>query len=138
MNVADLELCKQLHDLSRWEDAEKCWYKVNRATHKSGEWEDLGGAPEFKALNVEQVPTYNWETRRDTSCHTEYVSPAYDLGYLLRKLQGQKRASVSRLLSRNMWVASCVGITKNCEAANPEDAAAKLAIELFKQGILTR
>jgi len=113
MNTANLELCKELYEVSGWRGTEKRWQ----------------GSLQFPD-NCVAVLLDN--------CDGDGIAPAYDLGYLLRKLQGQKRASVSRLLSRDMWVASCVGIRKNCEAGTPEDAACKLTIELFNQSILTK
>lgn len=106
MNTASLELCKELYELSGWEASR--WY-----------WADPGGAPNLDA----------------TGLHHK-VSPAYDLGYLLRELPvftqiykdtgSQYRASLS------------VGSGKpKFFADTPEDAAAKLCIELFKQGVLT-
>jgi hypothetical protein len=59
--------------------------------------------------------------------------PAYDLGYLLRKLP-QPYSIMAYSTGRLVAVQGEVTAT----ADTPEDAAAKLAIELFKQGILTR
>lgn len=69
--------------------------------------------------------------------------PAYDLGYLLRKLkQGLKYGldDIGIDLALDQWEArhKALGTPTICEACTPEDAAAKLAVELFKQGILTK
>jgi hypothetical protein len=89
--------------------------------------------------------------------------PAYDLGYLLRKLPKHHNFGmpyVSQANDGSQWVASYVnwwalweydgkGSAKKWHnevidaglhflANTPEDAAAKLAIELFKQNLLTR
>src|SRR5215207_3785207 len=66
--------------------------------------------------------------------------PVYSLGYLLRELPNQ--SYVQKQLG--WWLADCKigGQRLNgeygywAEANNPEDAACKLAIELFRQGIL--
>lgn len=118
MNVASLELCKELYELSGWEDGARlpwyCWIEAHQ------EYDIDNGRPEF---------------------------PAYELGYLLRKIKNQ--------LTKNQWLDIRVnekstdgyvgaygtweqGHLEHLEAAIPEDAAARLAIELFKQGILER
>lgn len=100
MNVANLELCKELFKLSGWP-----------VGIHLGEWEDL--------------------------------TPQYDLGFLLRKLP-----PVVTLKSRAGGRWSCSILTgringKTIEkieldklANTPENAACKLAIELFKQGVV--
>ena len=66
----------------------------------------------------------------------EYDYPAYDLGYLLRKLP------VGIHIRRKMDVYQAWLLPKAGEmsyfAIAPEDAACRLAVELFKQNILTR
>lgn len=60
----------------------------------------------------------------------------YSLGYLLRKLPTR---SVYTLYVANIdgsW--SIDGMGKTIADATPENAAAKLCIELFKKGILTK
>lgn len=69
------------------------------------------------------------------------TTPKYDLGYLLRKLppsteikrMGKARADIVRLGEYVAWNDNHKG---RYHADTPEDATAKLAIELFKQGIL--
>lgn len=117
MQVASLELCKTLHELSGWDD----------------------------------LPNDNdWYTERGVIGYRRSgVAPAYDLGYLLRKLPSHDKDGihanfgVSLLLggAANLWGAgweSDSGEYELQQANTPEDAAAKLAIELFKQGVLTR
>jgi hypothetical protein len=68
------------------------------------------------------------------------IDPAYDLGYLLRKLQRNHVELVG--LTTGEWTARAYWHSTEQARAEyadtPEDAAAKLAIELFKQGILTK
>jgi hypothetical protein len=66
------------------------------------------------------------------------VCPAYDLGYLLRKLPTY--TEVKSLKGDVPFIASYDnGIsTRNCLADNPEDALTLLAIQLFKDGILQK
>lgn len=73
---------------------------------------------------------------------TPITCPAYDLGYLLRKLP--RGCYIAQ--TRKGWTASSGNareifgkqspITLNADT--PEDAACKLVIELFKQGILKK
>lgn len=60
---------------------------------------------------------------------------AYDLGYLLEKLPAQ--ITLTKGVSYACrWVAEDRNNSHNFTGKTPEDAACKLAIELFKQGIL--
>lgn len=113
MNVASIELCKELYEVSGWketgfeyrlDDNNKLFYRKER------QW--------------------------------AYISslPAYDLGYLLRKLPVVSEVSHYTEFYYAKYV-NLKHITSDdiqTQADTPEDAAAKLAIELFKQGILTK
>lgn len=68
MYVANLELCKELHELSQWDDT-----PVMRVVYQEGEEAIVSNDMSVLAdvLNGE-VP--------------KQLVPAYDLGYLLRKL----------------------------------------------------
>lgn len=119
METAAQELCEELYQLSGWDDT-------------AGGWEDRDkGYPVFNSSYV--------------------VLPSYDLGYLLRKLPKSEVTDRKLRLMMNAPVASrtekegwlfyygiAEGSTLKGFASSPEDAAAKLAIELFKSGILTR
>lgn len=127
MNVANLKLCKELFELSRWNGTEKYWYKnwLKQDTWQVGY---LGQADE---------KTY----------------PAFDLGYLLQKLPksviefwgNAYPASPCLMYSGTQWVmfyqSEMTGEHNTDElfgqfADTPEDAACLLGIELFKQGVL--
>lgn len=108
MLVSSLELCKELYRLSGWKDTYHYY-----------------DADEFV----------------DTKFHAELMSknqncPAYELGYLLQKLPvGTEVRKVLNgysadppLKYRTRGISEVYG--------TPEDAACKLAIELFKQGVL--
>lgn len=138
MHVASLELCKELYELSEWGKTEWAY----------GKW-----TPEDKKPFMAE---YNYgEFGHDAF----RVAPAYDLGYLLRKLRAiddpdngePKNIYVELTVLENYSNATAVrGITDvginqprqrqlpSCEADTPEDALCKLAIELFKQEILER
>ncbi len=117
MNVARLDLCKELYELSGW--AQSLY--------------------EHELLSGEHYTTTLPRKAMEHSSQNIYI-PAYDLGYLLRKLQTTidylRPSTVSK-----QWVVK--GPWSEDEdsliyADTPEDAAALLAIELFKQGVLKR
>jgi hypothetical protein len=111
MNFANFELCQELYDLSGW------------LTGVDGNcYVSLPG--ERKGFEVRPLT--------DSGNDRIQICPAYDLGYLLRRLPvGNVLTSVE-----DEWIASCS--PEVTRALTPEDAAAKLAIELFKQGVLRR
>lgn len=140
MNVASLELCKELYELSEWRDCE--WQYWNGTAHN----------------DISEI-TLEWGYGN----YGDNCAPAYDLGYLLRKLpsrvdKGRKnyRFVLTNSTSDESWVADYLmpfwqkglpdrGIevwlhygnrAKLTEADTPEDAVCKLTIELFKQEIL--
>lgn len=105
-NVASLELCKELYELSGWEPLDY-------------------GVLEKAAFG----------------------HPVYDLSYLLRKLARPHSYGHDIQLTythdlEHKWQAAVHYIphtnyvAESCDT--PEDAACKLAIELFKQGVLKR
>lgn len=108
MNVASLELCKELYELSGWNSGQRAFYTF-----------DEDKMVETNAFDEDLVG----EIRK------------YDLGYLIRKLPPY----VQLMTMRN----GCDAVLKDLKntvavhADTPEDAACKLAIELFEQGILS-
>lgn len=134
MNVASLELCKELYELSGWRERVGLQYFPDKfyATHLRLDLEE------------EVTPTM------DESYEADFICPAYDLGYLLRKLPHKTRVDKHtirghpdrrrRLPDHDVYNAFLHTATNQCwqQADTPEDAAAKLAIELFKQGRLKR
>ena len=131
MHVASLELSRELYELSGWDD--------RRAIQYYWHGDDLD---HVTVVDAEQ---------HEPECA---VYPAYDLGYLLRKLPGSfndKGNSYYFMLDRSIddyekgysWAAAYMSLSSIRErlqqlAVTPEDAAAKLAIELFKQNILRK
>ena len=119
--VASLDLCKELYKLSGWETED--WYDL-----------DPDGKPEeYLATTEDKIDENN------------YV-PAYSAGYLLRKLQDLSPSGEYVGLSadnkpKGSWFA-CFStdhsIGDGAYSDTPEDALCKLAIELFKQGILKK
>jgi hypothetical protein len=138
-NTASLDLCKELYELSGWDDTQNVCSYAGEVVDKSGAIEYLGA--------------------REIAC------PAYDLGYLLRKLPEtlpnvehnfSYRLKLSPLgpgwcasysnhrwadahksaFSRRGYDSESIAAAYTFYKDTPEDAAAKLAIELFKQGVL--
>lgn len=114
MNVASLELCKELFGLSGWADFDNWWINVY-----GEDWKVMDAGP--KGLPPDEPG--------DT-----YI-PAYALGYLLRKLEG---FDVSLNYSNQWRKWSCFAHRQRGFEATPENAACKLLIELIKQKVLTK
>jgi len=126
MNVAKLELCKRLYELSGWDDT------------------GFGYQDKGKSFTPTLVPTYD--------DNIAYDYPAYSAGYLLRKLP-KETAHNNVLALITEWEDSFYcgyaernnegdytidsAFYKSCERADtPEDALCLLAIKLFEEGIL--
>lgn len=108
MNVASLKLCKELYEVSGWDGTHKHYGKM-----ESGNYIATCGLFE-----------------KHQEC------PAYDAGYLLRKLPALD-FEMYRNANDNVWHAIANERFQGI-ADTPEDALAQLAIELFKQKVLTR
>lgn len=127
-NTASLELSKKLYELSGWEETEKVFEILE------------GNAVQPRSMAL----AHRWDT------------PAYDAGYLLRKLPN-KMQDEGWLLSLDhdgmddaeekiIWLARYYdGDTVGDEtpisicpvtADTPEDALCKVAIKLFEEGVL--
>lgn len=121
MNVASLELCKELYELSEWDEQFPVLlhYLDNEVWHKK---------------------LYQSDARDElTYC------PAYTLGYLLRKLPNETNVRKRKLDSQfEAWYGKydktpdVDGDPIEFKADTPENALTKLTIELFKQNILTK
>jgi hypothetical protein len=118
MDVASLELCKELYELSGWGKTEHV-YAIPKE-------ESVEGMTPW--LRVGVGDSYAWREH-----------PAYDLGYLLRKLPpGAQIAKVSGQWNANGPYSAWVDENDYYDADTPEDATCTLAIELFKQDVLKR
>lgn len=121
MHVADPSLCKELYELSGWRDTPE------------HHWQEQGS-----------IETFDYD--RTLLC------PAYSLSYLLRRLPKYLVDSYQLILTpyniaTTAWSARYMQFKTTAnkkvdlyesKGHNPEDALCKLAIELFKQGILER
>lgn len=125
MNTASLALCKELYELSGWVEA-------------TYEHELLNGESYTTTLPVKEMEHGSRNT----------YTPAYDLGYLLRKLpqnswvgyvdtSGRRDYALAKTYAWNEKGDDIDRIVQ-CSADTPEDAACKLAIELFTRGILKK
>lgn len=110
MHVASLDLCKELYDLRGWGGAD-----------------DLKPRDRYRTNGTLQIGPYQGYVRGGSV-------PAYDLGYLLRKFAGKGGIEI-RYGEKDCLAVSQGQITV---ADTPEDATCRLAIELFKQGLLKR
>jgi hypothetical protein len=122
MHVADLRACRELYELSGWEYS-RAWFD-QRKPWVSDYFDD----------------------------NPPFICPAYDLGYLVRKLPHHRRSRTGAMLDLRLsavdpgigWRAEYTpgsdAVLESVlagEVDTPEDAVAKLAIELFKRGILS-
>lgn len=117
MNVASLENCKRLYELSEWDNSEWVW-AVNIATGKP------------VSFHHSKVPT---------TYPYEQTYHAYDLGYLIRKfrmvdLQFNPELYFDKWHIRYGDQKTEIRLTGD----TPEDVACLLAIKLFEEGILTK
>lgn len=140
MNVASLELCKELYELSGWGNGYKDLSEL-AAYWKAGKFVDNPTIHKYSP-DVLLGEFYG---------RMLFTVPAYHLGYLLSKMQGHDQTIVMRWnrdlggrAGMKAWDGKwCIGTFDMPQgdypiADTPEDAAAKLAIELFKQGILNK
>lgn len=90
---------------------------------------------ELYELSGWEEDTHDWWGENKT-----YLAPRYTLGYLLRKLHDVRPPNKERTVALDWFGEKCEALSFGLTAyeATPEDATAKLAIELFKQGVLTK
>lgn len=113
MNVASLENCKRLYELSGWDD-DSLWFYCHGHAMQSTEFDTA-------------------------DFHQHY--PAYDAGYLLRKLPHQIDGIYDLgLYPGKKYLALYVepdGLSQYDQVEDtPENALCKLAIKLIEKGIL--
>jgi hypothetical protein len=122
MNVASVEVCKELHALAGWEST-------------SFFWQD----------DYYPDGSHLWNLYDDIELRRSSVVPAYDLGFLMRMLPGhyvQKLGNGSYIAKwtdyaptqeqRDLGTNHLSGHSKS----SPENALCRLAIELFQHGVL--
>jgi len=125
MTTANLELCKELYELSGWEPP------------KVGDHYLI-----WKRFQKGNFPSLTLVFGSDKS----HICPTYDLGYLLRKLPNEvtsKKIGGYHYFylhhGKNSWVAYFGQDATEfiADSDSPENAVAQLAIQLIKAGILS-
>ena len=123
MNVASLENCKKLFELSGWKDTSlKSWEHDNHPEENMGDFVGQDGS----------TSSISW------------VCPAYDAGFLLRRLPNYIDTE-DEAYELQLWHAYDDCWTSSYKLSDPEltihsdtpeDALALLAIKLFEEGVL--
>lgn len=121
MNVASPKNCQRLYKLSGWKKTAYVyrWY-TNLNTNEQTE-------PEL--------------FRANSSIVSRFKIPAYELGYLLRRIETSFDDYEPLELfysNTDTWVAAMRSQMIEAEASTPEDAVATLAYSLFKERVLTK
>lgn len=148
MNVANKDLCKELYELSGWGKQGDVMYSWIKYSLKDNPDTYPWPYPLINNMSELQLATANGEQ--------EYSYPAYDLGYLLRKLpqdiqEHYLTLEICTAHGKPEWSADYIKFDSmkleisyllsddNADithADTPEDAACRLAIELIKQGVI--
>lgn len=128
MNVASLENCKRLYELSGWSCEKAYWPPQYTSSH-----DYVVGTPDDEV--DEKI--------------LDSLTPAYDLGYLFRKLPQESKIDKGhfqyggdvRYHAKYSWNTELPNRKRHYateSADTPEDAACLLAVKLFEEGVLTR
>lgn len=143
IDVASLDLCKELYELSGWSFSDYSYPVKSEKTEYQ----------KFRSYHHKAVNRYAY-LLENKGGNLDNAIPAYTLGYLLRKLpKFYEEGKTVYLLTVQPnpigagWQAhyrfasrtpnsSNTGSRFRQEADTPEDAACLLAIELIKQGVL--
>lgn len=131
MHVASLELCKQLFELSGWEDTYLMWVSnmhPPRAVNADEYAKNTG-----KANGNPDVIM----TETDFWIRQDELLPAYGLDYMLQKLPRYDISFNGVLHTVTFWDDDTDSQIFS-EGDTVENAAAMLLIKLLKQGILKR
>lgn len=149
MNVASKELCQELASLSGWNDTPLLY----------------GAFMKYTVRIDDESVIYTRREMEDAEGYAIHEDcPAYDLGYLLRKLSPKLEIKgdtyglvITPCTSDGSWIADYLVASWGqplaehnshwlhhgdnaslTEAATPEDAVVRLASQLFRSGILKR
>lgn len=127
MNFASIELCKELSALTKWS------FPLNQGP--------------FYCIDSEGRCTVfaGFGPLRNARLENQTMFPAYDLGYLLRKLPSFYFPYKGKS-GRRWYMGEITGSSRmptcrvfdETESKTPEDAAIKLVTSLIKQGVLTK
>ena len=148
MQVASLKLCKELYEVSGWgytyhaygqgehDLTDKKWYWFEAKTTGSY-WEAIKTDFDDRDPHDNRRPSA-------TTHRMGMLAPAYDAGYLLRKLPSHVSGNLMLETDgtpEDRWCAyyDAMPVTlRSYYNDTPEDALASLSIKLFKQGVLTK
>lgn len=129
MNTASLENCKKLYELSGWSIPQLTWTWRHHLPHGKSQLllmiDKVADDFRYRNQNPEIAKRFAEENK---------FYPAYDLGYLLRKVQSLK--PTLGCINGRMW--SISANYKRGTGDTPEDACALLAIKLIEEGILSK
>jgi hypothetical protein len=132
MNTASFELCKELYEVSGWDYLELDPYR-----EWSQQWSKWHGQEKYEPFT---------HARLHGNVLAQPLCPAYDLGYLIRKV-GSGGGVISNSDTYTARRPNNYGAGENTDplhgrigwdAVTPEDAMCMMIIELFAHGILTK
>lgn len=142
--VASLEPCRELYELSMWDDTDYGYMEHVERRHGDS-WTEGTTSLLVESVIAHQI---HWQPTTPNALHTELKAqkcPAYAAGYLLRKLPPQIDGIYDLLLSPTSGGKWLVGYYEpdgqdqyETLADTPENALCKLAIKLHKAGVLTK
>lgn len=128
-NIANPDISEELAEISQWRDTS--YFYVYHYDEEFDEWN-----LQEELISQDEIDT-DWV---DTS--TMRLVPAYEVGYLLRKLPPniqQYDLTIKWDLTRSLWVCGYVDGNNwedNAMTNDIEDAIASLAVQLFERKIL--
>jgi hypothetical protein len=126
MNVANIELCKELYDLSGWTNPKPGVFEIEKAWRPT----PLSSGDNYRLINI--------------GPNTPEDIPAYSLGFLLRKLPSSGSVEFYKRVYDEETKTYTWGVEWGLHQGNtefvddaqtPEDAVVLLILELFKQGM---
>lgn len=136
-HTASKELSQELYKLSGWADTGLFWYEEHDYDDDPDGRGDFYHEPRiYTQMEIEETGSGGGGKR----------TQAYDLGYLMRNLPKSDDDIGDLTITfreGSSWFCGYFVVgdpfpNSGAWASTPEDAACKLAIELFKNGILTR
>lgn len=122
MNIASLELCKELYELSSWDETEKMHWKPTPL----GNLDSNKGVAECPAYDLDylltKIPHHISGYHLDMWAYPDEDTEGFAFSYYAPLADGGKGAVAKNLPQRG--------------DKNPTNAACKLTIELIKQGVI--
>jgi len=116
--VAELGVCRELFELSGWDDTPWSYY-----------WSELDDT----VLNLSEP----LKVTGGVGIYDKQY-PAYDLGYLIRHLPLNMTIYRAGTFCEAAWHRANGFDEQRAQGETPEDAAVRLAIQMFKLGLMKR